>query len=478
MALIKTPWYKSRWFIGSAVVLGLLLAAGLWWLAQPKAVEVITLKPRDAQIWLALSGRVVADESTEIASPITGRVVAVYVEEGDTVSQGQQLAQLESDAYQAQVSEAQARLEQQRALLQQTLEGERVERRQEIAAQVNEAKRNLASTRQQLAANAAEAKRAQAKLNRYQTLRESDVISALEWEAIQAEAKQAIANKEALQQQVEAQQQRVSQLQSVQESVKQGARATEIQSQRALVQAQAAQLAALKQRQSDYVLRAPFSGVVSERLVDAGSVLQPGNAVLTLVNPAKLRVEADLEEEDLSRLPKHPEAWVHLEAYPEQLLPARLQRVQPKVEADSGILHIQLSVELPKQASVSLLPGLTADAYLLSKRLTKSLIVPKSSVIPVKDSPSVITLPANHSPTPVAVETETLSRQLLKITQSAKPLNNVAVILSPDKETLAAKKLTPQPSQLDPLASLAQPPDPNTTRQESRRPSSAGQSGG
>lgn len=44
-------------------------------------------------------------------------------------------------------------------------------------------------------------------------------------------------------------------------------------------------------------LRAPFAAVVSERRADPGSLATPGQALLVLIDPASLRVEAALDEE-------------------------------------------------------------------------------------------------------------------------------------------------------------------------------------
>jgi Multidrug resistance efflux pump len=59
---------------------------------------------------LVFSGRVTAQARTDLAAPITGRVAAVRVREGDRVTAGQLLIQLDDQEARAQVEQAHAAL--------------------------------------------------------------------------------------------------------------------------------------------------------------------------------------------------------------------------------------------------------------------------------------------------------------------------------------------------------------------------------
>src|SRR5581483_3201076 len=50
----------------------------------------------------------------------------------------------------------------------------------------------------------------------------------------------------------------------------------------------------------DCILRAPFAGEVSERYVDPGAFVRPGNPVVTVVDRATVRVVADAPESDFA----------------------------------------------------------------------------------------------------------------------------------------------------------------------------------
>ena len=78
------------------------------------------------------------------------------------------------------------------------------------------------------------------------------------------------------------------------------------QSRRASIAAQAAlqdassRLATAERAYRSTTVSAPFAGVVSERPVSAGDVVQPGSALFTVVDPSSMRLEASVPAEQLS----------------------------------------------------------------------------------------------------------------------------------------------------------------------------------
>ena len=123
----------------------LLLAAaggGWWWWTGPAQIAAVraaaaretTVAPADAAV-LNASGYVTARRQATVSSKVTGKLVAVLVEEGMTVREGQVLARLDDSTVRSQLALAEARL---------------VASRRAIAEQevrLNEAQLNLARTR-------------------------------------------------------------------------------------------------------------------------------------------------------------------------------------------------------------------------------------------------------------------------------------------------------------------------------------------
>ncbi len=95
----------GKW-IGIVILLALIVAAGLWGasLLKNRAPEVevaAAMSPNSmpASALLNASGYVTPRRRASVAAKITGKITAVYVDEGVHVTQGQILAQLDDSDY-------------------------------------------------------------------------------------------------------------------------------------------------------------------------------------------------------------------------------------------------------------------------------------------------------------------------------------------------------------------------------------------
>jgi RND family efflux transporter MFP subunit len=118
----REPRNSSRLWVATCVALLLIGAGGaaLWWGERPHVVVVRTITvasgAQPAGAALNASGYVIAQQEATVAAEITGMVTAVYVTEGDRVTAGQIIAQLDDRAYQATVKQARSQLEADRAV--------------------------------------------------------------------------------------------------------------------------------------------------------------------------------------------------------------------------------------------------------------------------------------------------------------------------------------------------------------------------
>lgn len=98
------------------ILVALLAGAGLW-VVRPKAVEVrsVTVRetetPDQGRTVLNASGYVIARRNATVSSKVTGKIVAVLIEEGMSVTNGQVLAQLDDANVRASLDIAHAELE-------------------------------------------------------------------------------------------------------------------------------------------------------------------------------------------------------------------------------------------------------------------------------------------------------------------------------------------------------------------------------
>ena len=263
-----------------ALILILAVAAGLWyWNANGT-------EPTDAS-HLTLYGNVEIREA-RLAFNGSEHLAQILVEDGDRVKADQVLARLDTDLLRLALEQAKAQVQARQAQLEKLLAGSRPE---EITAA--EAK---------VAAAQARARAARDTWHRLQSLVKRKLTSAEEVEL-------AHANAEAAESELNAARQDLKLLQI-------GPRVEDIAAARAEAAAARASMALAAQRLADAVLKAPYDGVVRDRLAEPGDFVTPQNPVLSLARSSPVWVRAYLPERELGRVKPGMAAAIRTDSFP------------------------------------------------------------------------------------------------------------------------------------------------------------------
>lgn len=134
-------------------------------------------------------------------------------------------------------------------------------------------------------------------------------------------------------------------------------------------------LASTERQIADTVLRAPFSGVVSNRYVNAGDVVSVGTELFRIIDPSSMRLEASVPSDDLSRLRVGADVEFTVRGY-DQRFRGRIQRIAP--QADLLTRQVPIYVSVPNVEG-RLVAGLFAEGRVVSQEAT-GLVVPSNAV--------------------------------------------------------------------------------------------------
>ena len=130
------------------------------------------------------------------------------------------------------------------------------------------------------------------------------------------------------------------------------------------------------QEQLDYTrVRAPYSGVLTERHVEPGEVAQPGQALVSGISLDQLRVTVDVPQSQVARIREFGRARVEL---PDGgSLEARELTVFPIADPASNTFKVRLELD---QGSEGLFPGMfVKTVFLIGER--EQLVIPARSVV-------------------------------------------------------------------------------------------------
>jgi len=137
-----------------------------------------------------------------------------------------------------------------------------------------------------------------------------------------------------------------------------------------------AQLEQSEKALADSVLRAPFDGVVAQKLVNNLQTVSPGQAVVQYMSADSLEATIDLPASFLANIPKDEsdsddrQAFVILDAAPNQLIKAEFTEASLIADTVSQTYAITFTFRSP--ADLLVLPGMNATVELRLERGTKT----------------------------------------------------------------------------------------------------------
>jgi len=159
--------------------------------------------------------------------------------------------------------------------------------------------------------------------------------------------------------------------------------------------AQLASAGAARTQTDFHVVRAPYAGVVADVAVVLGDMAMPGRPLLTLYDPAALRVKAAVPQTAALRLPPGLQAEVEIPGLGQRLVPTRAQLL-PTVDPATHTLELRL--DLPARLA-GVAPGMFARAWLPQESGDSARVfVPQQAVVRRAELAAVYVVGASGQP--------------------------------------------------------------------------------
>ena len=156
------------------------------------------------------------------------------------------------------------------------------------------------------------------------------------------------------------------------------------------IKAQQAQLLVLRQQKAYQSVVAPFEGVVTQRNVDVGSLVQAdatsGTFMFTMMNSDVIRIQLFVPQDEAFGLSPGVDAVVRVPEMPGRNFPGTVTRIADALQPATRTLLTEIDVANPDRA---LTPGTYCTVELQIPRKTPSLIVPSEAIIFNRDGLSV-----------------------------------------------------------------------------------------
>jgi membrane fusion protein (multidrug efflux system) len=329
--------------------------------------------------FIRVTGTLTAEEQAEVAAETSGRVISTPVERGTRVSEGAELVRLSSVETEASLKEAEANAAQIQARLALTSGGSfDVNKVPEVA----NAQANLAL--------------AQSEFNRIEKLLAERVVSQSEYD------------------------QRKTQVEAARQSYEAAKNGAEQQYQ--ALQAARARVTLARKAVADAVVRAPFTGLVGQRMVSTGDYVTRGAKVVEVVRITPLRIELTVPEQFVSEVAVSQRVSFSVDAYPGRVFEGKVRYVSPALRAEQRALTVEAVVS---NENGELKPGMFATALVQQARKVPAILVPAAAVQVVAGSSRVFVVSGDHVEERV-VTTGQQIESLVEITNGLKNGERVA----------------------------------------------------
>jgi HlyD family secretion protein len=482
---------QRRWkpWIIALLATGLLTLPATFYFAKsrtqvnPDTITALTVpvEAKDLTVKITASGVVQPVRRVNLSPKTQGRLAQLYVEQGDIVQAGDIVARMESAEIEAQLIQAEARLDRSQANLEKLQAGTRPEEIDQAQARLNQVKANLAQLRagtrpEEIAQSQARLREAQARLKdaesgslndeiaqaqaridankaelilaservqRYQDLKGEGAISQDKLDEYLRDERrlQAVQNEtekrlEQLQQSqrsqiqqlrasVEQERQALNQLENGTRSeeidrseaelaesesklnqLKNGTRSEEIAAAKAEVDEAKGQVEFYQVQLEDTKVRAPFSGIITQRYAVEGAFVTPATSAsdatsatsTSIVALAKdLEVLAKIPEADIAQIKPNQPVEIIADSYPDQVFKGRVNIIAPEAvkERDVTLFQARIIIETGKDQLQS---GMNVDLRFIGEKLKQALVVPTVAIVTNKGQAGVLLPDENNKP--------------------------------------------------------------------------------
>jgi membrane fusion protein (multidrug efflux system) len=137
-----------------------------------------------------------------------------------------------------------------------------------------------------------------------------------------------------------------------------------------------ARLASAEKQLAKTVLRAPFDGVVGSVTVSEGDVVQTGTALLSVLGPRTLRLEASVPAEAIASVKPGTAVQFTVSGFEGRSFSGKIQRVSPAVDPATRQVRVIASIG---NAERSLVAGLFAEGRVATET-RPAVVVPRAAI--------------------------------------------------------------------------------------------------
>jgi len=148
-------------------------------------------------------------------------------------------------------------------------------------------------------------------------------------------------------------------------------------------------------------IRAPISGIVTERSVKAGNYIRNNDPMFQIVDLSSLKAVLYLPEKELSNVKKQQQVVVKIDALGDKIITGKIERIRPSIDSQTGTFKVVAQLD---NSQNSLRAGMFGTIELVFDLHKNSLLIEQQAVITQDNRSHVFIVKDNKAiQTPVIV---------------------------------------------------------------------------
>jgi membrane fusion protein, multidrug efflux system len=92
-------------------------------------------------------------------------------------------------------------------------------------------------------------------------------------------------------------------------------------------------------------IKAPISGIITERLVKSGNLIRDNDLIFKIVDLSTLKAVLHLPEKELANIKKQQTILLNVDALGDQVIRGQVERIRPSIDSDTGTFKVVASLE-------------------------------------------------------------------------------------------------------------------------------------
>ena len=314
---------------------------------NPTPVTLEVIKPQLLQASVQYTGTIEPYQVVTVYPRVAGQLTNYSVYPGDRITAGQTLAQLSANELLTEVSEAQAETDTMRTALEVS--------RMEVLEQKNVIK--------QIEADLAYLRK---KLDRFAMLVDEGAISQDDYDVVESE----VQSKQAT---------------LAEAKVKLTRKEAKVVNDRAKIKQAQAKIDTASIMSSYTEIKSPITGIVQERIMDPGMVVQPGMGILKIGDYSRVRLQANVAQQDAVNIRLGSPIIAKISGT-NLTIKGQVTSIFPQTNSQTRTVTVESVVNNP---SGKLLSGQFIDMEIITQSQPLALTVPQSAVVTFEDRPAV-----------------------------------------------------------------------------------------